>query len=719
MNVWKIASRWSNDGNAESSILDLFRKYKIAFVYDDKYKLKNELKKGDLLALSDGFKIIAVAQALENSCSITDIEIENEDKNKFEYSDKVSAVKLNLYDLEANDFFEYKKIGRFHKLPNHFEQIKRLYEKYHSYNIGNKFSINANTYTFKGNKLETSIINNNTKYIIPIYQRPYSWGENEVSKFIQDIFISFWGYEKEIENQEPMFIGTMQLSELKSDNKQYIIDGQQRISTFCLLIKYLQLKVNNVDEILNIDLKSLLKTEVNNGTQQALYEDCITLINFEKIDAEKFTNNRYVENLKTIMSVFEEQIENHEKTFDHEEFIDHLFTNIYFVIIETRSGLSKTIQIFNAINTTGLDLNGGDIFKVRMYEYLTTKKNEKEECFNRISKLYEKIDVLNQKYKVNFSINHMLYEYRDILVSKYDMPNVLFELNQNTFFDRLFDTILGNQKWENFSKANDIELSIEDIDTLIDNRYQWQEEWENFENQTKCSYRFIWHSRYSKYWNIIFVYWFKNGKVEINKLNKLIVELNKLFFLYSISFDRSIGHIKSYVYQLYKSIYNTNELNLINDINKKLKENVPYEKGEPKHVLKKVLSSDIFSNAKKKNLICRLSAMLEGDTDEKMLFFEPIDIEHIQPQTDNSENAVKWDWHLKNSLGNLVILERCLNRGIGNNSDKKEVAYKESKYKIVRKLSNEQDYSFANWNVDECKKRLEIESRKILDYIFD
>ena len=29
------------------------------------------------------------------------------------------------------------------------------------------------------------------KYIIPIYQRPYSWGENEVKQLLKDIYLSY------------------------------------------------------------------------------------------------------------------------------------------------------------------------------------------------------------------------------------------------------------------------------------------------------------------------------------------------------------------------------------------------------------------------------------------------------------------------------------------------------------------------------------------------
>lgn len=77
------------------------------------------------------------------------------------------------------------------------------------------------------------------KYVIPVYQRAYSCGEDQIKPFFQDILDGFLGKEKnleELENlkdlsqSEPMFIGTMQLSAEKyvsaNEVSQDVIDGQ-------------------------------------------------------------------------------------------------------------------------------------------------------------------------------------------------------------------------------------------------------------------------------------------------------------------------------------------------------------------------------------------------------------------------------------------------------------------------------------------------------------
>ena len=61
------------------------------------------------------------------------------------------------------------------------------------------------------------------------------------------------------------------------------------------------------------------------------------------------------------------------------------------VVVETVAGLSKTIKIFNTINTAGLDLNGDDLFKVRFYEYLRDTNKYGEDAFEKISNIYKTI----------------------------------------------------------------------------------------------------------------------------------------------------------------------------------------------------------------------------------------------------------------------------------------------------------------------------------------
>ncbi len=76
-------------------------------------------------------------------------------------------------------------------------------------------------------------------YEIPIYQRNYAWGKDEISALVQDIYDA---YSKK--SNKPYYIGTL-VSFHKGDNVFEIIDGQQRLTTLRILLDVLGLEVQN------------------------------------------------------------------------------------------------------------------------------------------------------------------------------------------------------------------------------------------------------------------------------------------------------------------------------------------------------------------------------------------------------------------------------------------------------------------------------------------
>ena len=80
----------------------------------------------------------------------------------------------------------------------------------------------------------------NDKFVIPEYQRGYSWDIPRCDKLWQDI-------EDYIDTapEDPYFFGTI-ISDCSNPNKFQLIDGQQRTTTFLLLLKAILLRLNVV-----------------------------------------------------------------------------------------------------------------------------------------------------------------------------------------------------------------------------------------------------------------------------------------------------------------------------------------------------------------------------------------------------------------------------------------------------------------------------------------
>jgi uncharacterized protein with ParB-like and HNH nuclease domain len=745
MNVWKIATRWSGDGNPNSSVLDIFRKYQVVFAGREIEYIKNQVKPGDYIALSDGLNIVSVGKVLSDPKKLTDFEFSEEDiaSDRFDYEGWVIAFKVQLIDLLPEEVFSYRQ-GTFHAIHGEYkEKVISFYNNSFIETVDeSKFAIFAKTCTLGVNPQspEDTIFGKSRKYIIPIYQRPYSWTEDQITKFLTDIFKSYHGYDK-ISRPEPMFIGTMQLSAPRYDKvvltEQDIVDGQQRLSTFLILLKVLKSKYVNIPALRNISF-DWIETRVNNGEQQKLISEflSLSLAEIQQIESQ----NRYVLNARLIDSFIETELKEEDDAkieFSIESFINHLLSNIYFVVIETHAGLSKTLQIFNAINTTGLDLNGGDVFKIRMYEYMRDKQNYGEEAFELISELYAKIDSENKSNGYNLSINQILSSYQNLLIARHKLPPVLFELGTETFFERLFDTIFLINEWKNFSKVRGIEfdLQLSELNELLNFHILWRQvEYPTFEDY--CMMHAIWHSRYGKHWNIIFLflYRFKNEPNKTQMMFDFIKKLSKLFVTYSVIFDKAIGNIHSFVYSLTSKLIDEKEKfeEILKFIDGKQNGLIPYFNQPNKEVFQSSISGNIFYNHKKKGLLCRLSAMLEEDyqrsysKDEEIsnLFSnDKLDIEHIESFNHKDENErnrihTEWGFDLLNSIGNLMVLEYDINRGAASNNPYEikvqESCYLKSKYSIVHKQVSD----YEEWNKVKCESRKEKEIDKLSKYFF-
>lgn len=114
------------------------------------------------------------------------------------------------------------------------------------------------------------------KFSIPEYQRGYSWTILQCDKLWQDI-------ESFIDSgaEDPYFFGTI-IIDCSTDNCLSLIDGQQRTTTFLLLLKALSLRIRDVLRVMPAnDETRALKRGLNNS-----YEKIFAIL--YKADEDKF-----------------------------------------------------------------------------------------------------------------------------------------------------------------------------------------------------------------------------------------------------------------------------------------------------------------------------------------------------------------------------------------------------------------------------------------------
>ena len=79
------------------------------------------------------------------------------------------------------------------------------------------------------------IFNNNYRFEIPEYQRPYSWTTEEVGELLDDL--SYAARQSSNSSEaSPYFLGSVVIIKNDTAPKAEIIDGQQRITTLTIML---------------------------------------------------------------------------------------------------------------------------------------------------------------------------------------------------------------------------------------------------------------------------------------------------------------------------------------------------------------------------------------------------------------------------------------------------------------------------------------------------
>jgi hypothetical protein len=329
-------------------------------------------------------------------------------------------------------------------------------------------------------------------------------------------------------------------------------------------------------------------------------------------------------------------------------------------------------------------------------------------------------------------MDEILQIYQHIIIAKYKLPRVLYTYGMDKFFEQLFDTILKTNIWEHFkNNVKEVDLSLEVLEKIIDIRYEWaNSSYETAEDG--CAEGLINFSRYSRYIILIFIFLFsfKGQKNYFHNLMLFMRKLCKLYTIYSIRYQRAIGEIHTFTYDLIDEIIKENNDNVIDFITKKIG---TLEDHKNWYDIEEKLNGNIATNKKLKDIVCRLSAMLhenyhsksrtEIDKITRNIFDSniiSIDMEHIQSYNDKNINKRDKIWDTWgddiNSIGNLMVLESEINKSIQNRpySEKRD-RYCDSVFKAVKHQRDE----YEKWNINNCKKRKGDEVKKILDYLFE
>jgi len=521
-------------------------------------------------------------------------------------------------------------------------------------------------------------------YFIPDYQREYSW-------IVDEQVNDFWGDLESaiLENRSNHFFGQVVIHDNKSENRKYIIDGQQRTTTTVIFLAVLR------------ELFQEIYKNFNYSSSQEAYEDIRIKyigrwseennrlrLTLGAIDKEYFKNNIQInrpnneiiekESHRRIKEAFEYLEENLRKkiddTNDYKEkykilmkYYNKFLNGFRLMYVET-DDINEAFIIFETLNARGKDLETSDLLKNHLFRisgksiecvkqtWLETIDNldniditkflrhywNSRFTFTREKELYKKIQKHIDTPKKCEEFTRNFYQMSDVY-KELVHPNEVNYFNNNEINKGLINlNIMGASSFyptilsmvNNSYKEDDILIIVKAIETLV----------------------------------------FRNCVVAGKVANKYEILFGKI--AYKIS-EKEFTSIKEIYNEIKKDTLTDEDLQVVFSSFSIKSVNVA------KYVLREL--NDINSNE------------IKTVTDNSK-----IHLGHILPRK-KGQWEIDDEVHSKylNRLGNLTLLADEYNKSIQNKTfDKKKIVYKKSRLQITNDICK-----YENWDVKTIEDR--------------
>ncbi|RKV29697.1 hypothetical protein DD746_02680 [Helicobacter pylori] len=255
--------------------------------------------------------------------------------------------------------------------------------------------------------------NQTNQFVIPIYQRLYSWKKEQCEQLWDDI-IKIGGNDK----MNGHFIGSILYARVDDTHSSplLIIDGQQRLTTITLLLIALRNYLNDEDEFLEkfsrqkIQNRYLINSDEKGDKKFKLIlsePDKDTLLSLIDKDRRKPSEPslKIVENFKLFEKWISENTDKLETIFKGLE-------KLMIVWIASKKEEEDPQLIFESMNSKGIELTQTDL--IRNYIIMETEVKKQEDFYNQYWRAMEENFKQNETLFNRFVRHYLTIKTREI-----------------------------------------------------------------------------------------------------------------------------------------------------------------------------------------------------------------------------------------------------------------------------------------------------------------
>lgn len=596
-------------------------------------------------------------------------------------------------------------------------------------------------------------LEDDTVFRIPEYQRAYSWGIDNCDKLWQDItdFV-------DSDSKDNYFFGTIIINCQENDTKYVLIDGQQRTTTFLLLLKALLVEINaairkTVDDEDSASLRRGLQ-ERRRRIMEILYKVDTEYIP-DMPDGEKDAeicrrtmvlenlsiNEKYKTELKTILQAVDygeaktNVIELKYKQKDNR--YTNFFRNFKFFygkakdlsasqinsiskaiiekceVIEIKSWqVEQAITMFNSLNSDGLPLYDSDIISAKLYAEAEKTGEQKEfsELWKQLNDQISELDVAGIADINSILMQHMYF----IRTINKETISEAGSINVTTPGLRRYFTDLNKAPIKEPIKMCTDMLNLVKI-------------WKKVSEYPLMKVLLKFNEN-SKLFLASYFYRFKEDEVTEELVNPVLNDMLRLFALLElVDYGFSSKYFKTFLFG--EEVKLVDKAVSIESIKQDFDE----------HIRTNWTENEIQAaiQAYDGNMLVYLNEYLFAKEKNLQFTISKCDIEHIMPSSGSSLQEIRKDAGIGsedefngvvNKLGNKILLEGKINRALGNKWFRTKVSteleektgYINSAYPIACALvAAYRDQSKPYWTKTDILTTTEKISKRITAFIFD
>ncbi len=510
----------------------------------------------------------------------------------------------------------------------------------------------------------------NETYVIPMYQRPYSWGFDQLYELYKDLVGAY-------QEEESYFLGNIIMARSKSygsDGKSSVVDGQQRLITIWTLIKVLSIYLPEINSLKNalyvvpwtgkailpkIESK-IFENRDDKAIEEVLKYDKEKLEDRYKavVTSEGISERKCATKVEYALLYFYQQfIVQRKENFNLANFAQFLMRKVTMLPIvqtaeEQDDAENKALTIFETINNRGMDLEDADIFKARLYDSAYTKEQREEF-------IAMWVDFKTDCDELKLSVDDVFRYYSHIIRGK----------QRITSNEKRLREFFSNEPFSPLKTLNYKEV-LEDLNKILSIlKYMNKERGDSDEVGIWLQIINAYTNQYPTYALIVYLYY--NNVESTEEKQKFITFLQSL--IRYCFYMGSTTSVKFNIYNMIKVIANKGEID------------ASYADVTPEYFTHLGRLQNAF-------------ALLAYYLDSK----EPIPVRFTVDKIVNlrDEDLLGEDWNYQylsdicNSIGNLVVME--LPKRYNSVADKYEY-YKQSKSEYVKNVFSAPTFSYNDW----------------------